>query len=523
MAENVSRESWHWQEVDLKDWVRKWLDANFAEVVLVELEAVKIKATEAYVDNGEVLIHARKGGEYFATYNLGLVVKWYAQKRLDGRVLGEARGRVRFPEFSNGGIEDPLVEGDWQYQKPLGGPIALNEQEKKGYDISEVEKDLKDEVAARAIGPLRTRLERLGEDVRGVAAGYHRNAKLREPQNLKGLPEFDHCGPALRAEASTRQLLVDMKSKLRSSDFEARCDEVRDGTRAQGDFRCMSLTDADIPAIVAALPRDTHRASSITSLDLSYNDITDAGIQHVMCALATGAAPHLKHLRLDHTKITSLSRRQLFDGLKVLRRGLEIDAATTFSEKTLAERAKSVVDSSRHLGDLLGVSLETDVSLVANVSFTPMQRVALTSNGNFQRVLSSYHNRPVQIRVIRNEKVGPGLYERAVVLSCRERPCCVAQSVVATQPAASELVDSGAIGIGQLFERLGELPKFSLIEVAKNERTISRVYTLASAHVACYIEEVMPLDLFDEGFLDSDDDTFHRLHVRPLDDATTTT
>lgn len=64
-----------------------------------------------------------------------------------------------------------------------------------------------------------------------------------------------------------------------------------------------------------------------------------------------------------------------------------------------------------HLGDLMGRSLETDVSLVtlSNISFTPMQRVALTANGNFQRILSSYHNSAVKVVVRKNLRVRPGL------------------------------------------------------------------------------------------------------------------
>jgi len=111
------------------------------------------------------------------------------------------------------------------------------------------------------------------------------------------------------------------------------------------------------------------------------------------------------------------------------------------------------------------------------------------------------------VRVLRNVRVRPGLYEREVVLEvgAQRIACCVASSVITVlSREAYALVDSGAVGIAQLFETLGELPKFALVEVAKNdpaEGTFRRIYTLSSAHVVCQIEEIMPADLFDDDFL----------------------
>lgn len=84
----------------------------------------------------------------------------------------------------------------------------------------------------------------------------------------------------------------------------------------------------------------------------------------------------------------------------------ENEASELISSENVSRRR-----SQTHLGDLMGRSLETDVSLVtlSNISFTPMQRVALTANGNFQRILSSYHNSAVKVLVRKNVRVRPGL------------------------------------------------------------------------------------------------------------------
>ena len=155
-----------------------------------------------------------------------------------------------------------------------------------------------------------------------------------------------------------------------------------------------------------------------------------------------------------------------------------------------------------HLGDLLGASLETDMRIVSELRLSPMQRVAVTANGNLQRILSAYHNEPVLVDVRRNERVKKGLYQRDVVLKIGQTECCFATSLVTCHSDdATHLVDSGAVGIAQLFERLGELPKFSLATIETNSTTLSRAYTLASKTIVCDIHEAMPLTLFDNDFL----------------------
>ena len=137
----------------------------------------------------------------------------------------------------------------------------------------------------------------------------------------------------------------------------------------------------------------------------------------------------------------------------------------------------------------------------SRIAFTPAQRVALTANGNLQRVLSAYHNERVTIRVLSHERESLGLWRRRVVLELADRPACVARSsVVARTRTAIEEASKGG-GLGQLFSELGGKQEFSLLEVARAEATFSRVYVLSNAHLVCHIEEVMPLNLFEDAFL----------------------
>ena len=178
-------------------------------------------------------------------------------------------------------------------------------------------------------------------------------------------------------------------------------------------------------------------------------------------------------------------------------------ALNSLSNEPLTHSVLAHDDGAEHLGDVGGAHLDTDLSFFAKsrIAFTPAQRVALTANGNLQRVLSAYHNERVTIRVLSHERESLGLWRRRVVLELADRPACVARSsVVARTRTAIEEASKGG-GLGQLFSELGGKQEFSLLEVARAEATFSRVYVLSNAHLVCHIEEVMPLNLFEDAFL----------------------
>lgn len=187
-----------------------------------------------------------------------------------------------------------------------------------------------------------------------------------------------------------------------------------------------------------------------------------------------------------------------------LKASVDDPALNSLSNEPLTHSVLAHDDGAEHLGDVGGAHLDTDLSFFAKsrIAFSPAQRVALTANGNLQRVLSAYHNERVTIRVLSHERESLGLWRRRVVLELADRPACVARSsVVARTRTAIEEASKGG-GLGQLFSELGGKQEFSLLEVARAETTFSRVYVLSNAHLVCHIEEVMPLNLFEDAFLD---------------------
>lgn len=61
-----TQDQWHWQEVDLVDWLKRWLTLNINQAVLVDTSTHFVRCREAYKDTGECLVHCRKG-QFFAT------------------------------------------------------------------------------------------------------------------------------------------------------------------------------------------------------------------------------------------------------------------------------------------------------------------------------------------------------------------------------------------------------------------------------------------------------------------------
>lgn len=82
----------------------------------------------------------------------------------------------------------------------------------------------------------------------------------------------------------------------------------------------MSLCDEDIVDLVKLLKGN----EDIKEIDLSHNSIKDTGIQTLVGALANGAAPNLRELRLYNNEFGELGKTMLTQGLAVLRKKLEV-------------------------------------------------------------------------------------------------------------------------------------------------------------------------------------------------------
>lgn len=182
----------------------------------------------------------------------------------------------------------------------------------------------------------------------------------------------------------------------------------------------------------------------------------------------------------------------------------------------------------------------------------PLDRIAVTANGNLQRLFASYYDTPVRVRVEKCQRrprrrqceemglkeVGDdttltaataAIWDRQVSLTIFDdhvnnsdnnkngqstsendsRPTptvlCTASSVIYVHDAKVEaLVESGSVGIGQLFRHFNILPDFHLVEAGKydteeagNNQGFWRRYQLTSDLVTCDIREVFCPNLWE--------------------------
>jgi hypothetical protein len=111
-----------------------------------------------------------------------------------------------------------------------------------------------------------------------------------------------------------------------------------------------------------------------------------------------------------------------------------------------------------------------DVEIRLPETFSPLERVALSAEGDLQRIISSYYNAAVTVSIKRCAEVEPGLFDREVDLSVLGRVFCTATSSLSpkTQECA-HLLREKSVGLGQLFRYLRVYPTFRLLDVGREE------------------------------------------------------
>ena len=173
-----------------------------------------------------------------------------------------------------------------------------------------------------------------------------------------------------------------------------------------------------------------------------------------------------------------------------------ISTTTTTTSATTTTRTTATTT----LGDIMGLVTESE-GLTAHYGIChPLDRVALTANGNLQRIVSSYYDAPVSVvveyseprtaesstaienhnsnnnhngTIFTNDNREPVLpppppttcktWDRRVALQIFGQTFCVATSVIRVQdPQCVAWVESGQVGLGQLFRYLNVLPTFRL-------------------------------------------------------------
>ena len=175
------------------------------------------------------------------------------------------------------------------------------------------------------------------------------------------------------------------------------------------------------------------------------------------------------------------------------------------------------------LSSTSGLVMNENLSLndrFPNCNFTPMERIALTANGNLQRIFASYYDTPVTVEVIscvlrrrrrrrrRRQQQQPQeedetmVWDRVVHVQVYNRTVCKATSVIrVNSPTCCELITSQTVGIAQMFRHLNRLPTFTLLNAGRHNMSSSRTILLAEKEEK--VEETVGKEVND-----NDDDEF---------------
>lgn len=127
-------------------------------------------------------------------------------------------------------------------------------------------------------------------------------------------------------------------------------------------------------------------------------------------------------------------------------------------------------------------------------NLTPMERIALTANGNLQRIFSSFYDAHVHVTISyceRRKGTSCAVWDRTVHLSVFNQNFCTAQSTITVHsPECIQLIESENVGIGQLFRYLDKLPTFRLKDAGRcPDGGMWRSYELACDELTCDIHE----------------------------------
>lgn len=141
-----------------------------------------------------------------------------------------------------------------------------------------------------------------------------------------------------------------------------------------------------------------------------------------------------------------------------------------------------------------------DVEIHLPDAFTPLERIALSAEGDLQRIISSYYNSAVSVDIKHCTEMEPGTFDREVDLSVKGKVFCTAKSSLSSKTTeCAHLLREKSVGLGQLFRYLRIYPTFRLLDVGRNDDNggFWRLYELDCPEVLnCRILETFAPDTF---------------------------
>lgn len=100
--------------------------------------------------------------------------------------------------------------------------------------------------------------------------------------------------------------------------------EANDEILEKVELSVCRISDTEITRLIGALKNNTH----LKRLNLAFNQITDAGIQALVTALASGAAKGLEEINVSNNQFGEMGQR-ILGGLGFIRKNLKVIAESS--------------------------------------------------------------------------------------------------------------------------------------------------------------------------------------------------
>jgi len=319
--EQKSHDTWHWREVDLREWARLRIATLFKKRVLIDTETqhIELWKTEMY---GEAFATSRKGVTE-VTCNLDCRIYWRGQLHFNGGIVGSAEGTIKFPE-----VVAAVAPEDWKMKiladgedpsamKLLNPCGSLEETQLRPLESYEVK--LRDATATCA-EEIRGLMAKFVLDMQAHAAGE----VVSEVCDDKAEGEEEAVSDKVREEVEAKM------EQIRVEGIPAKFEEVvgqiqaNDEALEKAELSVCRISDTEMTRIIAALKDNTN----LKRLNVSFNQITDVGVQALVTALATGAAKGLVEISITNNQIGEMGQRML-SGVGFMRKGLTIKSASS--------------------------------------------------------------------------------------------------------------------------------------------------------------------------------------------------
>jgi len=311
-----SADTWHWREVDLREWARERIQVLFKGKQLIDTATVKVELfkTEVY---GEAFATSRKG-QTEATCNLDCRIYWRGKLLFNGGIVGTAVGTIKFPEVvANTSVDELtmhiLADGEDPSAMRMLNPCSSIE-ETQLRPLESYELKLREAVQT-CEGEIRGLMAKLIQDMIAYAAGE----TVQEPSHDKeeDAEVSTEISDKIRAEVEGK--MENMRLQALPEKFAEAIAKIEANEVERVELSVCRITDAEVVQLVAALKDDTN----VKSLNISFNQITDVGIQTLVTGIAMGAAKGLTELNVCNNPFAEMGVRML-GGVEMMRKGLKV-------------------------------------------------------------------------------------------------------------------------------------------------------------------------------------------------------